>query len=67
LFIRIYKHDQNLVVENTLQRKSVLLDESSGLGLENIKNRYEFLSTGEVDVHEAEGKFIVAIPIIELV
>jgi len=67
LLIRIYKRDQNLVVENTLRRKSVLVEESSGLGLENIKKRYEFLSKSRVEVKEAEGKFMVTIPMIELV
>ncbi|MBL7873650.1 MAG: sensor histidine kinase [Cyclobacteriaceae bacterium] len=66
LVIKIFKHDNHLVVENTLQRKSVLVDETSGLGLENIKKRYEFLSTQAVKVLEAEGKFIVSIPMIEL-
>jgi LytS/YehU family sensor histidine kinase len=67
LFIRIYKHDQNLVVENTLQRKSILAEESSGLGLENIKRRYEFLSKGKVEVNETPDKFIVTIPMIDFI
>jgi sensor histidine kinase YesM len=67
LLIRIYKRDQNLVVENTLQRKSVLAEESSGLGLENIKRRYEFLSKRRVEVSETPDKFIVTIPMIELI
>lgn len=66
LHIKIYKQAKKLVVENTLQRKSVLADESSGLGLENIKKRYEFLSTSEVEVSENEGRFSVSVPIIEL-
>ena len=66
LHIKIYRQEKTLIVENTLQRKSVLADESSGLGLENIKKRYEFLSTSEVEVSEGEGKFIVSVPIIEL-
>ncbi len=66
LHIRIYKQDKSLVVANTLQRKPVLADESSGLGLENIKKRYEFLSNSEVRVSETEERFIVSVPIIEL-
>ncbi len=66
LTIKIYKQDKNVVVENTLQRKAVLPDESSGLGLDNIKRRYEFLSTRAVEVKETDDKFIVSVPIIEL-
>lgn len=66
LAIKIFRKDKSLIVENTLQRKSVLPDESSGLGLENIKKRYEFLGTRKVEVREAEGKFIVSVPMIEL-
>jgi len=67
LFIKIYARDQTMIVENTLQRKSVLADESSGLGLENIKKRYEFLSTRRVEVSETEGKFVVCVPMIVMV
>ncbi len=67
LLISIYKNDEQLVVENTLQRKSIMVDESSGLGLENIKKRYEFLSKSAVQVNETNGKFVVKIPMIELV
>lgn len=66
LTIEVYKHDKFIVVENTLQRKSVLPGESPGLGLENIRKRYEFLSNDKVEVNEHNGKFSVALPIIEL-
>jgi sensor histidine kinase YesM len=66
LIIQIYKRDKFIVVENTLQRKNVLPGESPGLGLDNIRKRYEFLSDVKVDVKEDHGKFSVALPIIEL-
>jgi len=66
LTIRIFQRGKYIVVENTLQRKSVLSQDSSGLGLENIRKRYEFLSNDKVDVKEDNGKFSVALPIIEL-
>jgi LytS/YehU family sensor histidine kinase len=67
LAIRIYSRDKKIVIENSLKRKPVLAEDSQGLGLENIKKRYEFLSEHKVEVIEAEGKFIVAIPQIESV
>jgi hypothetical protein len=50
-------------VENNLQRKSVLVDDSPGLGLDNIARRYEFLSDKKMEVIQ-NGKFIVKLPLI---
>lgn len=63
LHIRIFERDGYIVVENNLQRKSVLADNSPGLGLDNIARRYEFLSDKKVEVSE-NGKFTVKLPII---
>jgi LytS/YehU family sensor histidine kinase len=64
LTIHIYRQDENLVVENTLKRKQILAEDSSGLGLENIKRRYEFLSDKKVVVEETASKFKVTVPIL---
>jgi sensor histidine kinase YesM len=64
LTIRIYEEAGFIVVENNLQRKKVLDEESGGLGLENICKRYEFLSDKKVEVSELNSKFRVAIPIL---
>lgn len=65
LTIRIYSRNKKIVIENSLRRRPVLAEDSQGLGLENIKKRYEFLSEHKVEVIEAEGNFLVAIPQIE--
>lgn len=65
LVIRIYNRDTKIIVENSLRRKPVLESERQGLGLENIKRRYEFLSGQKVEVEEAEEQFRVSIPVIE--
>ena len=52
LHINIYVKDGFIVVENNLQKKSVMLDESPGIGLDNIAKRYEFLSDKKVEVIE---------------
>jgi LytS/YehU family sensor histidine kinase len=63
LRIRIFEQEGFIVVENDLQRRSVLVDDSPGLGLDNIALRYEFLSDKKVQVIKNE-KFIVKLPII---
>lgn len=63
LHIRIFQQDGYIVVENDLQRKSVLVGDSPGLGLDNIARRYEFLSDKKVEVIK-NGKFSVRLPII---
>jgi hypothetical protein len=63
LTISIRADKDFLVVENNLQRKFVLQDESPGIGLENICRRYEFLSDRKVEVIQND-KFIVRLPLL---
>jgi len=65
LLIKVYEQSGYLVVENNLQRKTILDEDSSGLGLDNIKKRYEFLSDKSVEVTESDSSFIVKLPILE--
>ena len=67
LSIRLYMERSFLVVENDLHKKNILPDSSGGLGLQNIKRRYEFLSKEKVVVDEGEGKFIVKLPMLEMI
>jgi len=64
LTIHLYNEDGKLVVMNNLQLKNVTSTDSSGVGLENIKKRYEFLSTRKVEVSKNENSFIVKLPIL---
>ncbi len=64
LEIKLYADDKYLVVENTLQQKDVSLEDSNGMGLENIISRYSFLSTDKVVVEKTEKFFIVKLPLI---
>lgn len=63
LTISIYESEGCIVVENNLQRKMILPDESPGIGLENIRKRYSILSTKQVEVIEND-KFIVKLPLL---
>jgi len=67
LTIRVYNRDKKIIIKNSLRRKPVLAEDSQGLGLENIKKRYEFLTEHKVEVSEVEEKFVVVIPMIEVV
>lgn len=67
LTIDVYVEDDNtLVVKNNLQKKNIPTEESSGMGLANIKARYEFLSEQPVEVIETTDEFIVKLPLLSL-
>jgi len=63
LHIRIYEDNGNLVVENNLQPKQIV-KKSSGVGLENIKQRYHLLSNKNVYINQQANSFSVAIPML---
>ncbi|MCB0445951.1 MAG: 2TM domain-containing protein [Gelidibacter sp.] len=63
LHIKIYESDGNLVVENNLQTKAIV-KKSSGVGLENIKQRYELLTNKKVNINQQADRFAVAIPML---
>jgi LytS/YehU family sensor histidine kinase len=66
LTINVYGTQHSIVVENNLQRKSVIMEESPGTGLENIKGRYAFLTSEKVKIEESENAFKVEIPLLAL-
>ncbi len=63
LHIRIYEQNGMLVVENNLQPKQIV-KKSSGVGLENIKQRYNLLSNKKVSINQQANRFAVAIPML---
>lgn len=63
LKIRIYEIGNNLIIENNLQPKQIL-KKGSGVGLSNIKQRYQILSTKQVLISEQSGKFTVSLPML---
>lgn len=64
LTLTLYETDRTIVVENNLQVKTVLKEDSKGIGIENIRKRYAFLTQQEVVVTRTEGKFVVRIPLL---
>ncbi|MGM5470847.1 2TM domain-containing protein [Flavobacteriaceae bacterium LMO-SS05] len=64
LHIKIYEDTHgNLVVENNLQPKQIV-KKSSGVGLDNIKQRYHLLTHKKVYINEQAKHFAVAIPML---
>ncbi|WP_033961423.1 histidine kinase [Psychroserpens jangbogonensis] len=63
LHIKIYESEGMLIVENNLQPKQIV-KKSSGVGLENIKQRYELLSNKKVSINQQASSFAVAIPML---
>lgn len=63
LHIKIYEDGEHLVVMNNLQPKQIV-KKSSGVGLENIKQRYALLSKRKVHINQRAQDFAVAIPML---
>lgn len=64
LKIDVFAENGTLVVSNNLQKKNQVT-ESTGIGLDNIRNRYKLLGNGQVRVTEHDGNFTVSIPLID--
>ncbi|EDP71857.1 putative two-component system sensor, no kinase domain [Flavobacteriales bacterium ALC-1] len=63
LHIKIFEDKGHLVVMNNLQPKQIV-KKSSGVGLENIKQRYNLLSDRKVIINQRAKDFAVAIPML---
>ncbi len=66
LHISIRKEDNKLCIINSLQPKTADFPETSGVGLQNIKERYHLLSGEMVKVEKREKEFRVFLPILRL-
>lgn len=64
LHIKIYSETDFIAVENNLRKKLKLGESSPGVGLENIRRRYGFLSQQKVVIQQSEDKFLVKLPVI---
>jgi len=65
LTIEVFLENGHLIVRNNLQKKNQVMD-STGVGLNNIRDRYRMLSEKEVEVIASHQYFTVALPILEL-
>jgi len=63
LHIKVFEKNGMLVVSNNLQEKQVV-KKSSGVGLQNIKQRYNILTEREMLIKKTERDFSVFIPML---
>jgi hypothetical protein len=63
LHITIYEEGGDLVIKNNVQPKAVV-KESSGVGLQNIRQRYFLLTDKPVRIGKSDREFKVAIPLL---
>ena len=63
LSIRVFEDQGTLVVQNNLQEKEVV-KKSSGVGLRNIQQRYNLLTSRQVDIQKSARDFGVRLPIL---
>ena len=64
LNIEVYSLDGYIYVKNNLQRKKVP-ESSTGVGLQNIYNRFAILSKKKVKIIENDTEYLVAVPLIK--
>ena len=65
LNIEIYTKANRLLVTNNLQPRIEKI-ESTGTGLNNIKNRYKYLSDREVQIEKTETHFTASLPLLKV-
>lgn len=63
LHIKVFELNGMLVVENNLQEKQVV-KKSSGVGLQNIHQRYSILTDREVSIDKSNTNFSVGLPML---
>ncbi|MEP1087056.1 MAG: sensor histidine kinase [Algoriphagus sp.] len=66
LLIHISRKENELWISNTFQPKINLSEPSTGIGLNNIKLRYELLSNKAMEVSQTKEEFSVKLPILEI-
>jgi len=64
LSINIFEEDKHIVVQNNIQLKDVK-EESTNIGLNNIRSRYDYLCGKDALIVNSEEVFTVKVPIIQ--
>ncbi|MCX2742800.1 histidine kinase [Mangrovivirga sp. M17] len=65
LNIDIYIKEERIFVENNLQIKNIIDENSTGVGLENIRSRYKYLSPDAIKINKDQNIFSVSLPLIK--
>jgi LytS/YehU family sensor histidine kinase len=64
LLIEIGRKKDHIFIRNNLQKKN-RIETSTGIGLQNIGNRYNYFGAGNVNIIETQDEFRVEIPVVE--
>lgn len=64
LHIKIFTQNEMLIVENNLQVREQF-QESTGIGLSNIAQRFSLLSERAISIEKSENTFAIKLPILE--
>jgi two-component system, LytTR family, sensor kinase len=64
LKIKVLYQENYLIVQNNLQEKRIL-EQSTKVGLQNIKNRYQLLSLKPIEIEKTLHFFTVRLPILD--
>ncbi len=59
------ENNEHLIIRNNLQRKNQV-QEGTGVGLQNIRNRYQLVSQKDVDIIVTKESFIVSLPLLNI-
>jgi hypothetical protein len=65
LDIEVFAENGHLIVRNNLQKKNQVMD-STGVGLQNIRDRYRILTDKAVEIITSREYFTVALPMIKV-
>lgn len=66
LFVSIYTSDNHIIVKNNVQKKreNIYFTENTGLGIENIVQRYKLLADLPIIVEDKTDHFTVKLPLL---
>ena len=65
LHIRVMLRDEELIIQNTIRRKK-LRKPSSGIGLQNLQERYKLTTGKSIVVKEEDDDFRVVLPVLRI-
>jgi two-component system, LytTR family, sensor kinase len=66
LIVEISCENDHIIVRNNLQERKHV-EESNGIGLQNIRKRYLMLAGKDIDIIKTETHFLVRLPVIDAV
>lgn len=64
---RILIESNAVKISNTISKNIAMVEESMGTGLKNLCKRYELLSNQKVQIQEAENRYTVILPLLNIV